>query len=246
MAAADDTEGAEGGSEFEVVVSERSLFDGQGSPESLFGRCQVVLCVEGGEAAERDGDLVVVGAEGALEDGEGGLKERARFAVAVEVGEDRGECGAVGGGVRVVGPEGGVADLDGAAGGRLSVGGAPGGVGEAADVVQHGGDLGIVESEARGQHLARSGVQLRGFVEAAGVLQQHGQVVADPGRAQVVGRQVTLGDGERPPVERFGAGGVAGAAAAAGQSLQRRDATNGFHPSNPSVVEQQDLVVVDA
>jgi hypothetical protein len=143
------------------------------------------------------------------------LQEDARFVVAAQVGQDRGQCCAVGGGVGVVGPESGIADLDGASGCCLSVGGASGGVGEAADVVEHGGELGIVGFEACGQHGAGGRIQLRGLVEAAGVLQQHGHVVADPGRGQIVGGQVALGDGQRPPVELFGGGGVAGAATAA-------------------------------
>ena len=226
------------------------------------------LRVEGSQGSERDRDLVVVGTKGAFEDGECCVQEGARFVVAAQVGEDRGQCCAVGGGVGVVGPERGVADLDRPSGCCLSVGGASGGVGETADVVEHGGELGIVGSEMRDQHGACGRVQLRGFVEAAGVLQQHGEVVADPGRGQIVGGQVSLGDGQRPPVELFGGGGVAGSATAAGLLLQHHDATNMLHLSAPrqfadgdcwalpsaepwtdgsadsSVIEQQQLVVV--
>jgi hypothetical protein len=124
------------------------------------GRRQVAaLRVEGSEAPERDRDLVVVGTEGAFEDGERCLQKGACFVVAAQVGQDRGQCCAVGGGVGVVGPEGGVADIDRTAGCCLSVGGASGGVGEAADVVEHGGDRGIVGSEAGGQHRACGLVQ---------------------------------------------------------------------------------------
>jgi hypothetical protein len=65
------------------------------------------------------------------------------------------------------GADGGIADLDRASGCCLSVGGPSGGVGETADVMEHGGDLGTFGSEARCQYLARGCVQLRGFVEAA-------------------------------------------------------------------------------
>ena len=144
-------------------------------------------------------------------------------------GEDRSQCCAVGGDVGMVGADGGIADLDRAAGRGLSVRGPSRGVGEAADVMQHGGDLGVVGSEAGNQYLKRGCVQLRGFVEVAGVLQQHGQVVADPSRCQIVIGQVSFGDSQCPPVEPFSLGGVAGSATSAGQPLQPYDATNVPH-----------------
>jgi hypothetical protein len=227
LAAADDAEGSECGGEFEVVLSEASLFDRERPAQPLFGRRVVAaLGVKGAEVPERDRDLVVVVPEGAFEDGEGGFQEGARFVVPAGGGENRGQCCAVGGGIGMVGTDGGITDFDRAGGRGLPVGGPSGGVGETAEVMQHGGDLGIVGSEARSQYLAGGCVQLRGFVEAAGVLQQHGQVVAEPSRCQIVIGQVSLGDSQCPPVEPFSEGGVASSTTSCGQSLQPHHAMN--------------------
>jgi hypothetical protein len=64
------------------------------------------------------------------------------------VREDRGQCGAIGGGVTMASADGGIADLDRAPSRCLSLGGSSDGVGEAADVMEHGGDLAVAGSEA--------------------------------------------------------------------------------------------------
>ena len=91
LAAADDSEGSECGGEFELVVSEASLFDRQRPSKSPFCRCLVAaLCVDGAEVPKRDRDLVVVISEGAFEDSERAFQEGARFVVPAGGGEDRG------------------------------------------------------------------------------------------------------------------------------------------------------------
>ena len=91
----------------------------------------------------------MVVSEGALEDGESGFQEGARFVAPAGGDEDRGQRCAVGGGGGMVGADGGITDLDRASGRCLSVGGPSGGVGETAEVMQHGGDLWMVGSEAQ-------------------------------------------------------------------------------------------------
>jgi hypothetical protein len=226
LAAADDSECSKCGGELEVVLSQTSLFDRQRPSQSPFGqRLIAALRVKGAEVPERDRDLVVVVSEGAFEDGECGFQEGARFAVPAGGGEDRGQRCAVG-------ADGGIPDLDRAAGRGLSVGGPSGGVRKTADVMQHGSDLSIV-GESRCQYFARGCVQLRGFFEAAGVLQQHGQVVAYPSRCQIVIGQVSFGDSQCPPVEPFSEGGVASSTTSARQTLQPHHATSMPHPNAP-------------
>ena len=234
LAAADDSECSKCGGELKVVLSQASLFDRQRSSQSPFGqRLIAALRVKGAEVRERDRNLVVVVSEGAFEDGECGFQEGARFAVPAGGGEDRGQRSAVGGGIGMFGADRGITDLDRAACRGLSVSGPSGGVGKTTDVMQHGGDLRIVGSESHCQYFARGCVQLSGFFEAAGVLQQHRQVVAYPSRCHIVIGQVSFADSQCPPVEPFSEGGVASSTTSARQPMQPHHATSMPHPNAP-------------
>ncbi len=79
----------EGEGEIGVVGPEETLLERDRAAVELLGAGEVALLVgEGGEVAEIEGDLVVVGAVDALEDGEGSLVGGFGLVVAAEVAEE--------------------------------------------------------------------------------------------------------------------------------------------------------------
>jgi hypothetical protein len=89
----------------------------------------------------------VVGRQRALEHGERSLKQPGGIIVSAGCVENRGERGVVRRGVRMLTAKRGFADAGRVARGRLAVGWTTGGMREAADVVKHGRNVGMLRTE---------------------------------------------------------------------------------------------------
>jgi hypothetical protein len=203
--AADHAQGAEGGDQFDVVGAERFLLDRQGTAKALFGQLEIASArVDRAKISERHRDLVMVGTERALEDSQRTLEHFGRLVVASGGVENGGQRGAISGSVRMVGAKAGLPDRDGIASRSLSLGGASRGVGEAADVVEHGRDFRVVGAQLRLEHGTRTLIELSGFFKRARVLEQDAEVIADSRGSEVVSRQVAFRARQRPAIEPFG------------------------------------------
>ena len=163
------------------------------------------------------------GAESTLEDREGLLEQVNRLVVVTHVGEDRRQRRAIGRGGGMVIAERGRADAQGAAGRSLTLGGPATGVREAADVVHDHADVGVRWTEPGDEDGVSVVIQPSGFCECACVLENDAEVIAAPGRGEVVGGQAMLGDGQGLSVRPLGAPRVAGSAAKRAEPAQASD-----------------------
>ena len=259
-AAADDAEGAKRGYELDMVVAERVLFDRQCSAQALLGGVEVAAArVDGAEVRECHPDLVVVGPERSLEHRQRAFEQFGRLVVAAERVEDGGQCGAIGGGVGMVGAEAGLADRHRSASGLFAVGGAPGGVREAADVVQHRCDLGVLGAQPRDEHGVRAFIERGGLRKAPVYLSTTPRSLQTLAVARSSGGNARSASARRPPVAPFGAVQVTGLATLSAEALvdgrpngprrlqEQRHRSPQRHVSPralDSVVEEQRLVVI--
>ena len=128
-----------------VVAPEAKLLDRECSPGEGLGGVELPAALQKRrEVVEIDADLVVVGAERPLEDGDRVAEERFRLNVLAQRVQDRGQRRPVGGQVEVVRRAVVLADLNGAPRERLRPLEVAPSVGEPAEVVVERREIGVV------------------------------------------------------------------------------------------------------
>ena len=108
-------------------------------------------------------------------------------------------------------------------------------------VVEGGGDVGMLRAEALLVDGERAAIQRLGLGQPVGGLQQLGQVVEVAGDVWVVGTEALLVDGERAAIERLGLGEAALVAVQLSQLIERVH-EKGVRPNRPLVDGKAALV----
>jgi hypothetical protein len=151
--------------------------------------------------------------ESALKDRDRVLEQLRRIVVTAHGVKDSGQRRAVGGDGRMLVAQRSCADGHGQAGRRLAIPRPPASVREPTDVVQDHADIGVRWAERGDEGGPCLLIQQGRLVESAGVLEHNTELVPDPSRGEVIGRQAALGDSQRPTVGLLGSSQVADSAA---------------------------------